>query len=330
MSHPERPSGGGQTATVTKPPSGGTLAEFATAHGLTQSAARPPFGVYLRSVWQRRNFIWSFASAKNISLYTDSRLGQVWQILTPLLNAAVYYLIFGLLLGTSRGLPDFIPFLVAGVFLFGFTQRSVQTGSKSVGDNLSLIRALHFPRATLPLAYAIVELQQLLISLVVLFIIVLSFGEPISWHMLVVVPIIAMQLMFNVGISMAMARMGAFNRDITQLLPFLLRTWMYFSGVIFALPSLVEKFKSHPWVIKLLELNPGYVYPELARRELLGRYRTYVHEPKHWINHHKTNIGGLGEGAGTHLWIYAVIWAVVLLVGGFWWFHRAEERYGRG
>lgn len=332
MSHPERPSGGGRTAIVTKPESGMSLAEFATAHGLKQSAARPPLGAYLRSVWQRRNFVWSFASAKNISLYTDSKLGQVWQVLTPLLNAAVYYLIFGLLLGTSRGLPDFIPFLVTGVFLFGFTQRSVQSGSKSVGENLSLIRALHFPRATLPLAYAVVEFQQLLISLVVLVVIVVGFQEPIGWHMALVIPVIAMQLLFNLGISMVMARLGAFNRDITQLLPFIMRTWMYLSGVIFSLPSFAEKFKHTPWLGKLLELNPGYVFPELARRELLGRYRHYVHKPKHWVwqQGQHLNKGGLGQGSSTHLWIYAGLWAVVLLVGGFWWFHRAEERYGRG
>ncbi len=331
MSHPDQASGGGRTATMA-PRDGASLSEFAAAHGLTQSAARPKLRQYLADVWSRRQFIWAFASAKNISLYTEARLGQVWQVLTPLLNAGVYYLIFGVLLGTSRGLPDFIPFLVCGVFLFGFTQRSIQSGAKSVGDNISLIRALHFPRATLPLSYAIIELQQLLLSMIVMFAIVLAFGEPITWHMLLVIPVVLMQLGFNLGISMAMARIGAFSPDFNQLLPFLLRTWMYFSGVIFALPSLAHKFQHQPWVGKLMELNPGYIYPELARRELLGEYRHYVHAKPHYV-HKKgvlTNIGGLGEGSSAHLWLYAMIWLVVMLVGGFLWFYRAEERYGRG
>lgn len=323
MSHPERlgSPGGESVGTIAEPLHvNGTLADYAARYGLRKSAARPPLRKYIQEVWARRNFIWAFASAKNISMYTDSRLGQVWQLLTPLLNAGVYFLIFGVLLNTKRGVHDFIPFLVTGVFLFGFTQRSVTAGAKSVGDNLSLIRALHFPRATLPLAIAIVELQQLLLALVVLFVIIFAFGEPISFNMLLFVPVVALQLMFNVGISMVMARLGAFNRDITQLLPFVTRTWLYTSGVIFSLPLLMKehsKLGEYPVISNLLEANPAYVYVELSRHVLLGEYRRDVHS-------------GLGSGFATQLWLYAILWAAGMLVGGFMFFYRAEERYGRG
>ncbi|RSN71604.1 ABC transporter permease [Actinomadura sp. WAC 06369] len=323
MSHPERlgSPGGESVGTIAEPPHvNEKLSDYAARHGLRQSAARPPLRKYIRDVWARRNFIWAFASAKNISMYSDSRLGQVWQVLTPLLNAAVYYLIFGLLLKLSRGIPDFIPFLVTGVFLFGFTQRSVTAGSKSVGDNLSLIRALHFPRATLPLAIAVVELQQLLLSLIVLFAIILAFGEPLTLYMLLFIPILMLQLMFNVGISMVMARLGAFNRDITQLLPFVMRTWLYASGVIFSLPQLMNSsslLKDHPWLTEVLEANPAYVFLELARHSLLGEYRNYVET-------------SLGMTSMSQLWLYAVGWGVAMLIGGFYFFYRAEERYGRG
>jgi teichoic acid transport system permease protein len=297
-----------------------SLAEFATGFGLKQSAARPPMGSYIRQLWQRRHFIWAFASAKNIAMYTESRLGQVWQVLTPLLNAAVYYLIFGLLLNTSRGLPHntFIPFLVAGVFVFTFTQRSVNSGAKSVGDNLSLIRALHFPRASLPLAYTIIELQQLLVSMIVLFVIVLGFGEPLTLNWLMLAPVLLMQLLFNVGISLTLARIGAFNRDIQQLLPFILRTWLYFSGIIYSLSGLMKssKIHEHPWIGQILEANPGYVYVELSRLSLLDSYRGYVHQTLH--------------ESTMHLWWYALGWAFVMFLVGFWFFYRAEERYGRG
>src|SRR3569833_383116 len=239
MSNQERlgASGGGSAHAIAEPPHMNghpSLADFATGYGLKQSAARPPLGSYIRQLWQRRHFIWAFASAKNIAMYTESRLGLVWQVLTPLLNATVYYLIFGLLLNTSRGLPHntFIPFLVAGVFVITFTQRSVNSGAKSVGDNLSLIRALHFPRASLPLAYTIIELQQLLVSMVVLFAIVLGFGEPLTFNWLLLLPVLIMQLTFNIGICLALARIGAFIRDILLLLSFVLRTWRFFCGVI--------------------------------------------------------------------------------------------------
>ncbi|WP_084265052.1 ABC transporter permease [Actinomadura macra] len=323
MSHPERlgSPGGESVGTIAEPPHvNETLAAYAARYGLKQSAARPSLRKYIQDVWARRNFIWAFASAKNISMYTESRLGQLWQLLTPLLNVAVYFLIFGVLLSTSRGVPDFMPFLVTGVFMFGFTQRSITAGSKSVGDNLSLIRALHFPRATLPLAIAVVELQQLLLSLVVLISIVLVSGEPITVNMVLFLPVLLLQLMFNVGASLIVARLGAFNRDITQLLPFIMRTWLYMSGVIFSLPSLMKpgsKLAEHPWAAELLKANPGYVYVELSRHALLGKYRDYVDK-------------ALPSHSTAQLWIYALAWAGVALVGGFMFFYRAEERYGRG
>ena len=123
-------------------------------------------------------------------MYSESRLGQVWQILTPLLNAAVYFLIFGVILDTKRGVPNFIPFLVTGIFVFTFTQRSFIIASRVISDSLPLIRALHFPRACLPLGYILIELQQMLLSMAVLVVIVLGFGEPLTWYWLLAMPVL--------------------------------------------------------------------------------------------------------------------------------------------
>src|SRR6266536_1798768 len=264
MSHPDQASGGGRTATI-MPPHGTSLAEYATAHGLTQSAARPTLRQYLAEVWSRRQFIWAFASAKNLSLYTEAKLGQVWQVLTPLLNAGVYYLIFGVLLGISRGVPDYIPFLVTGIFVFNFTQRACITSSVVMRDNLPLIRALPFPRGCLPLGYVVIELQQLLLSFTVLVVSILSYGKPITWYWLLIFPILALQTLFNVGCSFMLARWGSGFDDVSQLLPFIIRTWMYASGVIFSIQTTLSllhgaRLANHPTLAYLLQVNPAAVY----------------------------------------------------------------------
>jgi teichoic acid transport system permease protein len=80
----------------------GSLADFAATHGLRPAAERPAIARYLHNLWQRRHFIMAFATARNIAMYTEARLGQLWQVLTPLLNAGVYFLVFGLLLKAFR------------------------------------------------------------------------------------------------------------------------------------------------------------------------------------------------------------------------------------
>ncbi|MEU4514416.1 ABC transporter permease [Nonomuraea wenchangensis] len=289
-------------------PESGSLAELARKHGLRPAIARPRFPAYLRQLWERRHFILTYATSRNVSKYSGSALGQLWQVLTPLLNAAIYYVMFGLILGGSKNIPNYPAFLLTGMFVFTYTQRTVTAGAKSISGNLSLIRALHFPRASLPLAYTIQELQQLAVSMGVLLVIVLVTGEPVSWFWLMVPVVLLLQTMFNIGAGLIMARLGASLRDLGQLLPFIMRTWLYASGVFFAIHDKVVGSAGLPeWVATAMYLNPAASFIEFMRDLLLTR-----HTPPPMV------------------WLSCLCWAVLTLVGGFWYFWRAEDRYGRG
>jgi teichoic acid transport system permease protein len=341
----------GGTVTISPGPTGlpdEPLAEFARRHGLAPAATRPPMLEYLGQLWNRRHFITGFATARNVAMYTEARLGQVWQVLTPLLNVAVYYFIFGILLNVSRGVPaPYLSFLVTGVFVFNFTQRSFIIASRVMNDSLPLIRVLHFPRACLPLGYVLIELQQLMVSFVVLFVIVLALpNNPLTWYWLLIIPILILQTLFNVGGGLILARWGAGFDDVSQLLPFLVRTWMYASGVLFSIQGLALHAGNivfrHPALGYLMQINPAAVYITLTRNALLTTERTsmpgaqpynpsrcfiYSHAPERFpydsaYCHPIVSVGGL--------WMWAAIWAVVALILGFFLFWRAETRYGRG
>lgn len=285
-----------------------SLAALAKRHGLRRAIARPSLPFYVKQLWARRHFVLKYATSRNVSKYSQSMLGQLWQLLTPLLNAGVYYLMFGVILDQKKDISNYTAFLITGVFIFTFTQRTVSGGAKSISNNLSLIRALHFPRAALPLAYAVQELQQLLWSMLVLIGIVLLTGEPLTLYWLLIPVALLLQLTFNIGASLFMARVGAFARDMNQLLPFIMRTWLYASGVFFSIPDRVADLpESLAFVQYIMELNPAAAYIELMRDLLIQG-----HTPPQWA------------------WTTAIFWAVFALVIGFWYFWRAEERYGRG
>jgi teichoic acid transport system permease protein len=347
-----------ETGQNTLIPPGENLADLANRNGLLPSAKRPPILVYLQRIWQRRYFVTGFATAQNVAMYTEARLGQVWQILTPLLNVAVYYLIFGFILDTKRGVYDFIAFLVIGVFVFNFTQRSFITASRVMIDSLPLIRALYFPRACLPVGYVLIELQQLVVAYLVLFGIVLGTGEPLTWYWLLLVPVLIMQTLFNTGAAFILARWGAGFDDVSQLLPFIVRTWFYASGVMFSIQTFTN-LASHPLLAKVLQYNPAAIYITLARNALMSTQRLsmpgakaynhakcylYYHVPTYtqkqfhsqalyakFKNSNFLNSAYCHAIANTtDLWLFGTLWAVVVLVAGFVWFWRAEVRYGRG
>jgi teichoic acid transport system permease protein len=281
---------------------------LALRHGLTVSGARPGIRAYLGQLADHRHFITAFSSARLTSQYGQARLGQVWQVATPLLNAMVFYLVFGVLLQSNRRVPDYIPFLVTGVFIWTFTQSSVTVGVRAISGNVGLVRALHFPRASLPLALCLQQLQQLMFSMLVLLVILIGFGIPPTVHWLLAAPVLVLQTMFNAGLALAVARAGSRTPDLAQVMPFILRTWMYLSGVMY---SLADKAKHMPEAIQVaLPLNPAAVYLDLMRYALLDSFRADQLPP--------------------HVWLLAVAWAVGVAGAGFVYFWMAEETYGRG
>ncbi|MGW1490850.1 ABC transporter permease [Streptomyces sp. NPDC002402] len=297
------------TQTIAPPPFVEDFGELALRHGLTVSGARPTLPDYVRQLWSRRHFIGAFATARLTAQYSRAKLGQVWQIMTPLLNAAVYYFIFGILLQTSRGVPDFVPFLVTGVFIWTFTSSSIMTGSGAIRGNMGLVQALHFPRATLPISYVLLQLQQLLFSMGALVMILMCFGEFPKLTWLLAVPALILQAVFNTGVSMIMARLCARTPDIAQLMPFVLRTWMYASGVMWSIDKVLKGAHLPHLVMVALECNPAAVFIDLMRFALIESYTSAQLPP--------------------HVWAVALGWALLFGVGGFIYFWKAEEEYGR-
>jgi teichoic acid transport system permease protein len=275
----------------------------APAPGLQRAGARLPVDEYTRRLWHRRWFVAAYSSASNSVGYEGNFLGQAWQVLTPLLNILVYYLIFGLLLKTNRGVPNYIGYLSVGVFVFGFCTTALTTGSRAITGNLGLVRALQFPRAVLPISTTLVALMRLIYSLVVLIPIVLISGAPLTWRWLELVPAIALQSLFCLGLAFVVARLGARIPDMAEILPFFARMWMYVSGVMYSIQVFT---KSQPgWVSTVMTLNPAYVYLQLARHALL-----------------------VGNPATPGNWLVAVAWAVGTLVMSYLYFWRGEEEYG--
>ncbi|MER5277213.1 ABC transporter permease [Streptomyces sp. NPDC002809] len=298
---------------LSTPPSvddGLSPAELAAKYGLTVSGARPGLFEYMRQLRGRRHFILAFSRAKLTAQYSQAKLGQLWQVATPLLNAAVYFLIFGLILGTKRGMTQevFIPFLVTGVFVFTFTQSSVMAGVRAISGNLGLVRALHFPRASLPISFSLQQLQQLMYSMIVLVAVTVGFGSypRLSW--LLVIPALVLQFFFNTGLALSMARLGAKTPDLAQLMPFVMRTWMYASGVMFSIPVMLADKPA--WIGDVLQYNPAAIYMDLVRFALIDGYGS--------------------ENLPEHVWVVGLAWALVVGAGGFVYFWKAEERYGRG
>ena len=286
--------------------------------GLHRIGARPKLGQYLKSLWARRQFLWSLSTAKAYAQNRDNHLGQLWSVLNPLLWAAVYGLIFGLIMGGRQNMTatEYIPFLVVGIFVFRYMGSCMTTGAKAIQGNISLVRSLHFPRAIMPISVALSELIILLPGLAVMGVIIIACGQGPGWSWLLFPAVVLLFWMFGMGLALIMARLVVQVRDLANLLQFINRLLFYTSGVIFPIDRFAERFQELgiEWVQIVGLYQPFAVYLTLARTSLTD-YQV---------------LDKLGEPVSmAPYWGFGVGYSLLFLIVGFIFFWRAEERYGR-
>lgn len=269
-----------------------------------------PVRVYLRSLWERRQFAITVPLGELRAQHMNTVLGNVWHLLNPMLQVAVYYLIFGVLLGTNRGVDNFITYLAIGVFSYGYMQRSVTACASAIINNEGLIRSLSFPRAILPISAVMREMIGFSSSIVLMLLVALATGEGVSWGWLLILPWTLAMGLFSLGLGFVLARLTDSFHDLRNLLPFLFRLVFYMSGILYSFGDLLRR-RGVEELLPLVPLNPFYDFISQMRAAVMT-----------------TNPTDPVVDAWTAP--VALLFTVVFLVFGFLYFRGAEQRYGRG
>lgn len=289
------------TAATSEPGGSVNLSELARQHGLEKVGERPGLISYIRSMWEHRGFLWTMSTAKSYSQYQNNYLGQLWTILSPLTLAAVYYVVFYLILQTDRGVDNFVAFLTIGIFIFLSIASTLSAGATSILNNINVVRSLQFPRAVLPISVSVSEIINLLPAIAVMYIIVLATGEPVTWSWLLIPAVLALILIFTAGACMIAARIVVAARDLRNLIPMVVRVLRYGSGVFFSVQAYTGGV-----IGLILEYQPVALYLNLARACLME----------------ETQMTPL-------MWLIGAAWSVLFFVVGFIVFWSAEHQYGR-
>ena len=273
-------------------------ADQARRAGLVELSRRPPLGAYLRSLWARREFALLVPLGEMRQRNMDTLLGSSWHLLNPLFQAGIYYLLFGVLLQQRAEVDNYPAWLIIGLFLFGLTQKSVQSSARIIVTKAQMLRSLNFPAGILPISVNLSEILAFIPAVTVLLFVVVATGERPALVWVLLLPLLLLQVVMNLGLSLMVARMTVHFRDLDNLLNHLLRMWMYFSGVLFPIDLAPEG-----WIRELLRINPPHTFLATARGLLLD--------------------GTLDVRSAT----WAAGWAGVAIVVGLLFFHRYEGRY---
>lgn len=269
---------------------------------LRSISKRPTLRKYLADIWATRHFIYEDAIARNSVKNESLYLGRIWNVLEPLLNAAMYGIIFGVLLKTSRGIDNFIGYIVLGIMFFGFLADGLTKGTSVIRSSKNLVSAFQFPFGSLVIAQGIRSFFANITPALVGVIFALSFQleRGVGWTIILIIPLYFLIHVFSTGLMFFVARATAFIPDLRALITFIRRAWFYSSGVFFSF----ERFTSNPTVLRLVEFNPAYQFLEAVRGAVL-----YFEPPS------------------LKVWGYLVATTLLTFFLGLIYFWRAEHHY---
>lgn len=271
---------------------------------LKRIGARPSMGDYIGSLWQRRYFIREESKAKAFGSIKDTALGRIWLVLEPFLNAAIYFLIFSVLLQFDRGMENFVAYLVIGVTFFGFLNKQLGGAANIISSGKNLIRAFSFPRASLVFSFTLRTIIDFLPTALatIIFIVLMPPHALPTWTWLLFPVAFVIVIPFGAGLSLMTATLTTIFSDLRFIWPLLTRFWFYGSGIFWS----VDMFDHMPLAQQIMQLNPGWVFLELCRETLI-----------------------YGNVPPLSLWLYFVLWSIGIFTIGFILFWSQEERFGQ-
>lgn len=264
--------------------------------------SRLSLGEYFKSMWDHREFAATVPLGQLKATNQDTSLGRLWNLLHPLLLIGIYFLIFQVFLGINsrRGVDNYLTFLTVGVITYNFTRTSMHGGALSIVKNRKLIQSLYFPRAILPFSAIVAKSTSHLYSVGVMLIMLVVFGNTPAWTWLALPFVLIVHAAMNLGFAFFTARFTYHFRDFEKFLAYILRLALYISGVL--IPINYEII-SNPWLLRMLRANPIFAVIGMTRQTL--------------------NV----EPFELQIWIVGTVWAIVLLIAGFFYFRSAEANY---
>lgn len=248
--------------------------------------------------WDYRELLGNLVLREIVQRYKQSILGYFWIILNPLFQMIVMSFVFSTVLKVqSLGVP-FIIFLSVALLPWNFFASSLNGATGVLVGSSSLITKIYFPREILVLASVLAKLVDFIFSLIILVVFFLIFKTPVTIYILWFFVILAIQMIFTLGLSLIIAALNLFYRDIQYLLSLIIMLWMYLTPIMYPVEMIPDRYR---WIFKF---NPMAVIINAYRQVLLGGLGP--------------NLNSLG---------IALLMSVVIFIFGFYIFKKLEGKF---
>ena len=261
----------------------------------------------LIELWRYRELVTNLTVRDLKARYKNSILGVGWSLLNPLLMMLVFTLVYTVMLGQSNR-PDYPAFILAGLLPWNFFSASIMAGTSSIVGNSHLIKKVYFPREVLPVSILLSNLVNFVIALPVYFVLALLLGVHLTPWVLLLPIVIAVQMIFTIGISFLLSAINVFYRDVQQIMEVIILAWFFLTPVI--------------WDVNMLPVSKVIAGVEVPVQRL-----TYILNPMASIVATYRDLLYHGRSIGPDFFLRTAVTAVIMLLLGFAVFHHLSGRF---
>ncbi|HMH54045.1 MAG TPA: ABC transporter permease [Candidatus Acidoferrum sp.] len=208
-----------------------------------------------------RDLFLNLARAELTARYKTTTLGMLWFVLNPLLMTLIFTIVFGHVVRLE--IERYPMFVLSGLLPWAFFQTGLVNATGSFVRSVALIKRVQMPRVLIPLAAIAASLAHFVVSLVVLLIVMVALGVPLSPQMAFLPGAVLLATACVTGLGLATASVNVLFRDVEHILTAVLRALFYLTPTFYPLSYVPERWQP------LFLLNPAAGLVEIHRALLL-------------------------------------------------------------
>ncbi|HYX93001.1 MAG TPA: ABC transporter permease, partial [Myxococcaceae bacterium] len=204
----------------------------------------------LRELHQYRALLWSLTQRELKARYRGSVLGFLWTFLNPMLLMLVYSLLFSVYMRNSMN--HYTYFLFIGLLPWIWFSSSVGAGASAISDRRDLLTKVRFPAQVLPATVVASNLVNYLLSLPLMVLLGGAYGVWPTWHVVAFPLVLAIQLLFTLGISYLISALNVGFRDLQHIVGNLLTLTFFLTPVLYSYHDVQQKLAHYPALASLV------------------------------------------------------------------------------
>ena len=203
----------------------------------------------LTEIYQYRTMIGSLIKRDLRGRYKGSVLGFAWTFINPLLQLAVYTLVFSQIM--RAGISDYYLFLFVALIPWLFFSTSVSAGASCILTQKEMVKKIYFPREVIPIAHVTCQLVNMLLTFIVVFAVLIISGKGINLQALLYLPIVIIaEYILAISLTMTVSALTVYFRDLEHILAILTMAWQFLTPIMYSIDMVPDK------LLPIFNLNP--------------------------------------------------------------------------